>query len=335
MRILITDENMIWTPDNPALEPYAEIVLVVCLNGKAVTDKYECFVTPYDDNQWWMGMDLYGAEDEKYASLEKAADELNRQLRYHDDIIILADNTPASLYPFAVLKNRNEWNSLHLCTLSPWSFELGAKKRAVQSMLHDLSSLSSLMYLNSEKIISELEPGAKYTDLFQRINDTYVELLPRILYQIQERDWRRAFFDFYSKSYLPIEEGYDMIEYALRHQEVDPSKIKAYKRFCTLGLIVMDEYPNDNKYTLEAVEALAPRPDGKSVCNYLRELRLQLAAANNIPFSSEDCPSVGPCTGTCAKCDREARELFKEMEKIPVEKRVYPANILEKWEGSL
>lgn len=51
MRILITDENMIWTPDNPALKPYAEIVLVVCLNGKAVTDKYECFVTPYDDNQ--------------------------------------------------------------------------------------------------------------------------------------------------------------------------------------------------------------------------------------------------------------------------------------------
>lgn len=65
MRLLITDENLIWTPENPALAPYSEIVLVVCLNGEAVTDRYECFISPYTPVPK-RKMDTYGVCSEKY-----------------------------------------------------------------------------------------------------------------------------------------------------------------------------------------------------------------------------------------------------------------------------
>lgn len=47
MRLVITDTGFVWNQDNPFLEKYKDIVLVVCLGGKAVTDKYACFVSPF------------------------------------------------------------------------------------------------------------------------------------------------------------------------------------------------------------------------------------------------------------------------------------------------
>ena len=82
-------------------------------------------------------------------------------------------------------------------------------------------------------------------------------------------------------------------------------------------------------------EDLVPRPDGKSVCNYLRKLRVELAQANNIPFESKECTFEGQCAGTCAKCDSEASYLRDKLNEIPEEERKYPPNNLEDWEKAL
>lgn len=37
-----------------------------------------------------------------------------------------------------------------------------------------------------------------------------------------------------------------------------------------------------------------------------------------------ECPSIGPCAGTCERCDEESGYLRKQLQKIPVEKRIYP-----------
>ena len=332
MRILITDENAIWTPDNPALEPYADLILVICLNGIVVTDKYRCFVSPYK-HTYRLGMDSYGPEDAKYEALESVADKLEWELDSDNNIIILADDTPSSLYPFSVLKDKMK--SMHLCTVSPWRFEHSKRKSSHREMLQDLSSLSSLFYINSNLMINELGPGAKIHELFEKTASFYEKLLPNILFGIQERDWSKAFFDFYTKSYLPLKEGFDMIEEALNNQEVDPKKIMAFRTLTTMGLVIEPEYPSDEKYIINSVEALIPRPNGKEICNYLRNLRIELANANQIPFVSEKCPSVGPCAGTCEKCDRESRYLFEKIQELPDEEIVYPKYILDKWEGSL
>ncbi len=80
---------------------------------------------------------------------------------------------------------------------------------------------------------------------------------------------------------------------------------------------------------------LVPRPDGKAVCAYLRNIRIDLARANNIPFDSEPCNIDGDCAGTCAKCDQEAAYLRDEMNKIPEKDRKIPRHILSDWEKAL
>lgn len=158
MRVIITDTAFIWNHDNPALEVFKDVLLVVCLEGKAVTDKYECFVSLY--KHVGMGIDKFGVDDQRYKALEAVADDLNRNLRYHDDILFLTDGNPESLYPFYVIKDRNEFNSLHLCAASPWKFESKRRIQGHKDLLSDLSQLTSILYIDSNKYLLNLEKDA-------------------------------------------------------------------------------------------------------------------------------------------------------------------------------
>ena len=89
------------------------------------------------------------------------------------------------------------------------------------------------------------------------------------------------------------------------------------------------------KHGYKSQEDLSPRHDGKKVCSYLRNIRVELAKANNIPFESADCDFTGNCAGTCPKCDQEAAYLRDEMNKIPEQERKYPQHILKDWEKAL
>ena len=95
-----------------------------------------------------MENDKIGVDDQRYKALESVTDDLNRKLRYHDDILFLTDGNPESLYPFYVIKDRNEFNSLHLCTVSPWNFEGKRRIQGHKDMLSDLSKLTSILYIN-------------------------------------------------------------------------------------------------------------------------------------------------------------------------------------------
>ncbi len=102
----------------------------------------------------------------------------------------------------------------------------------------------------------------------------------------------------------------------------------------TLGLpIWMGDEKSDEEE--KPTDDLVPRPDGKEVCAYLRNIRIELARANNIPFDSEPCNIDGDCAGTCAKCDEEAAYLRDELNKIPEQDRKIPQHILSDWEEAL
>ncbi len=102
----------------------------------------------------------------------------------------------------------------------------------------------------------------------------------------------------------------------------------------TLGLPIWlgDEKSDEEE---KPTDDLVPRPDGKEVCAYLRNIRIELARANNIPFDSEPCNIDGDCAGTCAKCDEEAAYLRDELNKIPEQDRKIPQHILSDWEEAL
>ena len=46
---------------------------------------------------------------------------------------------------------------------------------------------------------------------------------------------------------------------------------------------------------------------GKKICKTLKEIRLQVARANDIPYEPTECNHKGDCLGTCPKCEEEVR----------------------------
>ena len=48
---------------------------------------------------------------------------------------------------------------------------------------------------------------------------------------------------------------------------------------------------------------------GKQTCKILKDIRRQIAEANDIEYITSECQYKGDCTGTCPKCESEVRYL--------------------------
>lgn len=54
---------------------------------------------------------------------------------------------------------------------------------------------------------------------------------------------------------------------------------------------------------------------GKETCRILKEIRRQIAEANDIEFITSQCQYKGDCRGTCPKCEAEVRYLEQKLEE--------------------
>ena len=54
---------------------------------------------------------------------------------------------------------------------------------------------------------------------------------------------------------------------------------------------------------------------GKKICQTLKEIRLQVARTNNIPYEPTECKHKGDCPGTCPKCEQEVRYIEQQLNK--------------------
>ena len=54
---------------------------------------------------------------------------------------------------------------------------------------------------------------------------------------------------------------------------------------------------------------------GKTTCRILKEIRRQIAEANDIEYVVEECQYKGDCKGTCPKCEAEVRYLEGQLHK--------------------
>ena len=52
---------------------------------------------------------------------------------------------------------------------------------------------------------------------------------------------------------------------------------------------------------------------GKQTCKILKEIRRQIAEANDIDFVTSECRYKGDCLGTCPKCEAEVRYLEQQL----------------------
>lgn len=52
---------------------------------------------------------------------------------------------------------------------------------------------------------------------------------------------------------------------------------------------------------------------GKQKCKILKQIRKQIADANDIQYVIDECPHKGDCPGTCPKCEAEVRYLEAQL----------------------
>ena len=52
---------------------------------------------------------------------------------------------------------------------------------------------------------------------------------------------------------------------------------------------------------------------GKKICQTLKDIRLQVARANDIPYEPTKCNHKGDCLGTCPKCEEEVRYIEHQL----------------------
>lgn len=54
---------------------------------------------------------------------------------------------------------------------------------------------------------------------------------------------------------------------------------------------------------------------GKQTCRILREIRAEIARRNDIEWAVRECTFQGECRGTCPRCEREVRDLERQLAK--------------------
>ncbi len=325
MIIFVTDEGRYWNHENPVLEKYAECVVVVCLNGKKVTDKYRCIVSPYEFTGG-LGMTDYSVLSHKYQALQSIYEELRHTYLYHDDIVFLTDPEPQSLYPYLVLKDDEGYNKMHLWCMSPWRFEGKYKKTSYNELVYDIDKLTSLHYVDGDKFLEQLDRNIAMSEAFSKCREWLNSMLPGALYEIENKmNWsERYYYDLDKRRYISTNDSYSKVLKAKPIKKKQAEEFTPIQKSFELGLLVMPHYPNPDDDAKVAVEQLHPRLDGKEVCEQLKKMRQALADENGINFQTVDCPSTGPCAGTCERCDMEIRYLTEQLTKIKEEERKYP-----------
>ncbi len=323
MRLIITDTGLIWNKYNEYLIPFKNIVLIVCLNGRKVSDEYECFVSPYKELNEKSTLSG-GIEDPRLSALASVAGKLEAEFDYRDDIVFLSDTEPTTLYPYYVIKDINKYRDIHLVAITPFYFELNSKINKYRELLSDMSNLTSVFIFDANEKLTVGDKDTKLDEFYEDVKDELGRMMPCFLNGIHKLSDGHYYFDLTSMKYIRLKDGFKSVDVSNSKKISQKINFPITHQYELLGRVGIPSYPEEGEYIKKTIERPEARLDGKKICNVLREQRMLLANANNIPFESEECPSIGPCAGTCEKCDREATFLRTEMMKIKEKNRVYP-----------
>lgn len=324
MLIIVTDEGEFWNHRNPLLERYADSVLVVCLGGKKVTDQYRCFVPPYPGFRG-RGMPDNGLSGEKFRALASVAEELDQLCRDHEQLLFLTDSRPQSLLPYLALKGRNRvTRTFHLWCMTPARFEGKRINREYFDLFTQVTGMNSLFHLDHETIQRFTSAKTTLLTYFETRKRLCEELLPNVLYavELELSAPYHYYFDFGLHRYLKVEDPLQSIrnDWAASPEEIAEFKPNTTSLFGESLLWII----NCRKSPKELIETPHSRLNGKKICEQLKAMRKALAHANGLTLDIPDCPSSGPCAGTCPQCDAELCELQQLLQAIPEAERVYP-----------
>ncbi len=295
MKIIMMDRGEIWKPDMLAMAKWSKQILVV----DAVT------------------------KDMEHNKLQFLAKKLAFQVRKEKEILFLADNNPKSLYLVLEMRRYCKNTRMHLWAMEPLDTSSKEELGMFHDMMQQMNHVQSIIYYNSDMYLQHEKSASNTQELWEKIREDFSRYLPIVIEKLPwAEDNGNYYFDFYMESFFLVESGYMEALHArrqLRQREQKPEG----QLYMVMGLQVPGRY-FDTSNPKEYAEQLVPRYDGKELCNMLCQMRIILAKANHINLHISECPSTGPCAGTCEKCDKELHILMSKLEDIPEEERVYP-----------
>lgn len=176
MRIVITDTCFIWKRYQYILENFKDMLLVVFLEGKPETNEYKCLVCSQHTDE---NVNLYSYSDVRMDLFPTLTQDLKEILKNDEEILFLTDYDLISLYPFISLSEGNEDKKLHLCTISPFKFDM-KKFNEYQKILGKLAKSTLVLSIDSNKYLENISRESSLLDVLKEIENQYISLLLKL-----------------------------------------------------------------------------------------------------------------------------------------------------------
>ena len=262
----------------------------------------------------------------QYAEVKKHLPEILQYIKSGEDVLVLADTDPQSVIIFDLLRTMTDSKNfkLHFWGITPFRFEAKHRKITYLDLLEGNGRVKSLHVKDADDFLKIVDRRTTMPQMLEKIRDYLEAEFSGVLAAISAfKAGSTYFYDNLSERYV----------------DANLSLEKNKEERCTGDSYILDG-EKSNQYDLSAgAKELIGQPvvrrNGRVICRKLRQLRMEFAKANKIPFESKECGYEGACAGTCEKCDNELRGLYDMISAHPEKIPVYPhADIEKEWEKS-
>lgn len=314
MKIIISSPNAFWNIDMECMKNIKkDIILLQFEEVQKIDSVYtiDVSVPAYGLGQN-PGKNRGGRN---YVEVKKHLPEILQYIERGEDVLILADINPQSVIIFDLLRMMTDGKNfkLHFWGIVPFHFEVKHRKTTYLDLLNRKGRVKSLHIKYADDFLATVDRRSTISQVLEKIKHDLEMEFPAVLNAIDTfKSDLMYFYDNQSKRYVDV---------ALSLEKNKKKNFSDDLRV-VMGEISVKYNPFSEEKML--IEQQVGRINGKKICQKLRQLRIDFAEANEIPYESDDCCYEGACAGTCEKCDSELKYLYNMIDSHPEKEPVYP-----------
>lgn len=307
MKIFVTYDSGIWNLNSWVFkENKNSVVEIIMYSSDVGHDDYAQISC--DAGGLFLGMDDIGLGGIKYGKLAAKENEISSMIDTDEDVLVLADTNPASLYIYDILRGirKSKHFHLHLWAVKPFSFQHPSERKGYEKILRNTEGLKSLTVFEGDNLLKTWQEifgkELSSSEFGEYVSKDFARRLSEYLAILEEFSYLGSYY------YEPVSGKY--IETYQPPSDWEMDNTNSDRRYTTGRNY--DPYAFEDYHDALAYEDIAgsfPRSDGKMICDTLRNLRKCFAWANGIEYEFKPCKYEGPCAGTCPYCEKELEEL--------------------------
>lgn len=314
MKIIISSPNAFWNTDMECMKNIKkDIILLQFEKVQKIDSVYTIDVS----------VPVYGLGQEPgknrggrhYVEVKKHLSEILQYIGSGEDVLVLADINPQSVIIFDLLRTMTDGKNfkLHFWGIVPFHFEAKHRKTTYLDLLDGKGRVKSLHIKYADDFIATVDRRSTMSQVLEKIKHDLEIEFPVVLNAIGAfKSDLMYFYDNQSNRYVDV---------ALSLEKNEKENFSDDLRVMMGDIPVQYDSFSEEKML---IEQQVGHINGKKICQKLRQLRIDFAKANEIPFESDECSYEGACAGTCEKCDSELTYLYNMVGSHPEKESVYP-----------